>query len=541
MDFDKSIERANIARGGKNTPAHIKHQNTTEFVIQDIKEKGKLFKSKGKYFFLRNKDNVVYNIISKDEDLSSLLITFYKINPSEDTYKYILGELTNEALKHGKEVTTSFYSYFNKIDNSLFIFNYQEFIYQIKADGTISKTKNGEKNNLFLNTKNAKPFNLKQSEKTDNSPLNSLLFKEVFEKGNFKIIENGLTHRENAILLMYYFYTLLFMNKFNTRPIACLIGEKGSGKTTIGKMVGKLIYGDSFNVSALPSKEDDFDVLITNGSFHVLDNVDSTPDWLMDRLAVISTGGAIKKRKLYSDNTLCEYPIDCMLFITSRTPRFTRDDIADRVIPFYFDRLQDQGFLSESKMSADLLEKRDDILSEILSLHIPFILSAIEEFKETEFRAKFRMAEFAEFATALSYKLGIKEEHDHIFSILEKSQKEFALRDSPLFELLETYITLKETATQQNTTFEIFNLLQSHLSYNGNKMPFNSAQQFTAHFTNNLNSLKDDFKIEVFKARSNRTKYCISKIDGEVLPPLMPSNKNFDRIDEINFMNGINN
>ena len=436
------------------------------------------------------------------------------MNPSESIYSYIISELTNEAINLGKEAKISFFTHYKKADNSLFVYNFQDVVYQIKADGTVNKIKNGDKDILFLQTKNAKPFKVSLEAKLDYSPLDSLLFNEVFNKGNFKVSENGLTHRENAILLMYYFYAFLFISKYPTKPIACLIGEKGSGKTTICKLIGSLIYGEAFKVSAMPSKEGDFDALITNGSFQVLDNVDSTPDWLMDKLAIVATGGDITKRKLYSDNTTCGYSLDCMLFITARTPRFTRDDIAERIIPFYFDRLKDKGFLPENTITDKLLEKRDAILSEIIGLHIPFILKAIEEFKGTEFKSTFRMADFAEFSTLLSKKLDIQEEHDHIFKCLEKSQKEFSLQDNPLIELLETYTTLKSSSNEKKTTFEIFGLLQSHPNFNGNKMPYKSAQHFSANFTGNLEALRDSFSIEVFKERSNQKKYRIKKIEN---------------------------
>lgn len=304
------------------------------------------------------------------------------------------------------------------------------------------------------------------------------------------------------------------MNKFDTRPIACLIGVKGSGKTTICKRIGLLLFGESFKPTSLPAKEDDFNTLITNGNFHVLDNVDSSPDWLMDKLALVGTGGNVSKRMVYSSNKLCKYLISCMLCITSRTPKFTRDDIADRIIPFHFESIQEKGFLSETTMTNELLMKRNAIMTEIIGLHIPFILKAIAEFKKTEFRSSFRLADFAEFSAMISKKLGIEEEQKHIIKCLKQSQKEFALRDSPLVELLDTYVSLKESPTQNDTLFEIFNILQSYYSANRNSFSFKSPEHFKGQFSSSFESLKDYFKIEKFKARANQTKYCITKIEN---------------------------
>lgn len=537
MSFEKSIKLANKARDIEGA-VHIKNQATMKFVVQDLKEKGEFFQSEGRYFFLKYFDNIAYDITSDAEDMGGLLIDYYEINTSEPTSKYIIVKISNVCLKFGKEVVTSTFTHYNKKDNSLLVYNFKDIVYHIKADGTRKKTKNGQKGVVFLKTKDAIPFYIDLVAKFAGNPLDSLLFNEVLAKGNYKVSEYNLSPRDNAILILYFFNTFLFMNYFETRPIACFIGDSGSGKTAICKLLYRIIYGEKFKVSSMPSTEENFNTLITNSSLNVLDNAETSPIWLMDKLAIISTGGCISQRKLFANNKKMVFPIDCMLFLTSMEPRFTRKDIAKRTLLFYFDSLKCKGYIPENRLMSKVLDKRDVLLNEIIGLHIPFILKAIEEFNEPEFVATFRMAEFDEFSTLLSKKLGIsKKEHDQMFKMLDKNQRDFTKGDSHISELLRTYTSLKNTPNQKHSALEIFETLQVHYSQRGIKMAIQTDRQFIYQLTNSMESLKDDFNIEIFHERANRTKYCIKRLEGDVevkdenQPTLPPVDKSLDLID----------
>jgi hypothetical protein len=52
----------------------------------------------------------------------------------------------------------------------------------------------------------------------------------------------------------------------------------------------------------------------------VLDNADRKCNWLNDRLAVVATGGNVKRRDYFTTNTLVEFKVLAFVGITSRTP-----------------------------------------------------------------------------------------------------------------------------------------------------------------------------------------------------------------------------
>jgi hypothetical protein len=70
-----------------------------------------------------------------------------------------------------------------------------------------------------------------------------------------------------------------------------------------------------------------------------LDNVDGRIKWLNDKLAVVATGGNLEKRILHTTNQHKEFPIISTVALTSRTPMFRRDDIAERLQIVSLDRI----------------------------------------------------------------------------------------------------------------------------------------------------------------------------------------------------------
>jgi hypothetical protein len=95
-----------------------------------------------------------------------------------------------------------------------------------------------------------------------------------------------------------WIYTLLFPALFPSRVILAAIGPMGSGKTTTIKLVGRTMFGRSFDPTPLPHKPDDLDASLTNETFVLLDNADKRAEWLEDKLAVAATGGSIDRRAL---------------------------------------------------------------------------------------------------------------------------------------------------------------------------------------------------------------------------------------------------
>jgi len=216
-----------------------------------------------------------------------------------------------------------------------------------------------------------------------------------------------------------------------------LVGEKGSTKSFILRKVGRLLFGPSFNVMSLSNDPKDFDAAITHDHFVAVDNADTPVQWLNDRLAVAATGGTIKRRAYYTTNRLVEYPIRAYLGITSRTPHFHRDDVADRLLLFHVDRLKE--FVSESVLLTEVDKHRDDILTEVVG-QLQGIVHAIQIRGGRPYSTPFRMADFADFTLTIANAEGWGDEMVRILDRLAAEQARFAVEDEPIVALLDLWL-----------------------------------------------------------------------------------------------------
>ena len=55
---------------------------------------------------------------------------------------------------------------------------------------------------------------------------------------------------------------MFFPELFPTRPILAMIGEKGSGKTSVLRRIGQMLFGPKFQVMGMSHEPKDFDAAV---------------------------------------------------------------------------------------------------------------------------------------------------------------------------------------------------------------------------------------------------------------------------------------
>jgi hypothetical protein len=246
-----------------------------------------------------------------------------------------------------------------------------------------------------------------------------------------------------------------------------------------------LLLGEAFDVTPLTDDSKDFDAMVTNSTFVAIDNADTKRTWLDDRLATVATGGSIKKREYFTTNKLVEIPTHCFLAITSRIPQFRRDDVADQLLIMKVQRYR--TFISEKTVLAELLEKRQQIMSEVI-YRLQQVVRALREGQGTDDSGAFRMADFANFAIKVARHTGVEEQVNMIFTKLTHEQSAFTLESNPIFELLLTWVP--QNAGREVTNADLCKELaelakneQTTFSYEGKNRAF--AQRMS-HLRSNL-------------------------------------------------------
>jgi hypothetical protein len=423
------IDQIRQQEGGKDGLKSFEvHRESAEIILSDLKKRGRFYyDGRISYFFFETNKNLM--VIDRDNQGLELVLIKYGVAPSEILFRYVIDALRLEAMENGQLTEVHSFTYYDRSSNNLYVFNFGQQVYRITAD-RIEQVDNGTDGVLFQHNPTWTPFKTGEPD-SGRSAFDDIILSQMAFR------EDGLTIKERRLLFLIWFYSLFFPELFPTKPILAVIGERGSGKTFALRKVGQLLFGPSFNVMQLSNDPKDFDAAVTNAPFVAVDNSDTKISWLDDRLAVVATGGNIKRRELYTTNRLVEFPVKAFLGITSRTPHFRREDVADRLLLFYV--LRFETFVPESQLSADLLDNRDRIITEIIG-HLQEIVKCLGDQENDTYSSGFRMADFANFALKIAYCQGWG---DHMNSILRKladEQTSFTIEGEPIFDLLDIWL-----------------------------------------------------------------------------------------------------
>ena len=175
----------------------------------------------------------------------------------------------------------------------------------------------------------------------------------------------GLTPDEQRLLFTLYFYSLFFKSIQLEKPILCFVGLRESGKSFIATSVGKIFFGEMFRPSTFTKEKKDLAVVLGGNYYTVFDNLDSwVANDLLDMLCAAVTGATEDKRELYTDRSQVRFTLDSFVAITSREPKFRRDDVVRRLLLFNTKEITQA--LGRSSLWKSLMENRERILTEVL-------------------------------------------------------------------------------------------------------------------------------------------------------------------------------
>jgi hypothetical protein len=406
------------------------HNQVQSVLLSDLAERGEFYHEGSGGFFFFDPERKLIALDDSDKELS-ILLSQYGLNATEKVFEFMAEALHVHSLTEGRPTRVHRFCWFNAKSFTLYLFNHANSIYRITAEA-VEMVDNGTDGVLFLHNRRHEPFTWREDQEPGDG-FHELIASEIkFEAGRLSVVE------QQAIFTLWFLSTF-FGSLLPTRPLLALIGPKGSGKSHILRKVGILLFGAQFEVKSLPDKEDSFDAITTNSHFAAFDNADSRVAWLPDRLAICATGGTVSKRVLYTTNQLADFPINCFVGITSRTPNFRRDDVADRLLIHRLHRIEDGQFVSEHELLAAVLASRDRIMTDVMR-QLQEAIRALQATAEKSYKTYFRMADFATFALRLADADGAQARLEEVLLRLGEEQAAFTLEGDSLVELLEHWL-----------------------------------------------------------------------------------------------------
>jgi energy-coupling factor transporter ATP-binding protein EcfA2 len=179
-------------------------------------------------------------------------------------------------------------------------------------------------------------------------------------------------------------------------PVAVLTGEQGTGKSSLVRILARLIDPRMPEQRSTPRTEEDLLVAAKGQHFLSFDNISGLPDWLSDAICRLSTGGGAGKRRLYTDEEEVLFSGRRLVAINGIEDVAVRPDLVDRAVMLALEPIAEKRRRDESEYNAEFARTAPKVLGALLDGAV----TGLRDLAATRIADKPRMADFALWAEA---------------------------------------------------------------------------------------------------------------------------------------------
>ena len=268
--------------------------------------------------------------------------------------------------------------------------------------------------------------------------------------------DKGLSVGDQRALLFAWLLHLFVPALNPVRPIPLFEGITGSGKSVMGELIGRWLSGSEFEVMDLPTgqpakAEESIKLELCKRPLVVLDNVDLSPRWLDDFLCRYATGVRMSRRRLYTDSEQVHFTPKAGLIVTSRTPKFRREDVGRRILPIQCSVIPLQLRKGETVLRSEVEARRNAIWGDVLAILARF--QDTWSVSATHQRPDHSLADFSIFGEAALQAAGCSDEitggWKALMKRLEQAQRAFTAEEDLVIEILHALVLGRKSAVDE--------------------------------------------------------------------------------------------
>jgi hypothetical protein len=220
-------------------------------------------------------------------------------------------------------------------------------------------------------------------------------------------------------------------------PIAYVFGPQGSAKSTLSKILRKLVDPSRTEVLNMPKDNQELAQVLSHHYLNFFDNVSHISSSVADLLCRAVTGSGFSKRQLYTDDEDIIYTVQANIGINGINLASNKPDLLERSILFELPRVEKGGRRQERELLTEFENERPVILGAIFDA-IAKALALKPAITESELP---RMADFALWGCAIAEAIGYEREVflKAYFSNID-SQNDEVLSEHPEATLLLSFM-----------------------------------------------------------------------------------------------------
>lgn len=215
-----------------------------------------------------------------------------------------------------------------------------------------------------------------------------------------------------------------------SHPMIVLHGPQGTAKSTVFKLIKRLIDPSSLELLSLPKDERELVQQLDHHWFAPYDNLTGMPNWASDTFCKAVTGGGLSIRELYSNDDDMIYNFKRCVGLNGINPAARRGDLLDRTILISVEPIPNEKKKTDQELDTAFNKDKPYILGGILGV----LSKALAIYPTVQVKGGYqRLADFNKYGCAIAQALGFTQE-DFIQAYAEKveTQNEEAINANPV-------------------------------------------------------------------------------------------------------------
>jgi hypothetical protein len=424
------LDKGDEAGGGddEDDPKRTYYSSAGAVLVYWMAEHGMFIRTDApKFYYLFKDTGTLYDLES--EPFVYYLYRVCGINPKDRAFDFLHHDCRTAATM-AEEKSVHKFAFWNEETKALYVSARNGNVYRFDGED-ISVVRNGEEV-FFLDRSDWDPIEYDPS--LADGQLERFCLSDAHWDG---------ADEEQALAFRAWIVSLFFPERCESKPLLLLLGQAGSGKTTLLRLILRYLFGINSQVTGVPEKEDAFMASAASSHLLVMDNLDTSINWMRDRLAMLSTGGADSKRKLYTTNEQEMIKYSCYIAFTSRTPdTLKRDDLASRLLVLKLAKIENslsveqKTFTCESVFKNEIRESRPGFWADLFKT----LNAVVKELRSSkgETQGRLRMADWERLARLVA-RLDRKEAvWDSFVNSVVQAQDEVLIDEDPIIEAIES-------------------------------------------------------------------------------------------------------
>lgn len=220
-------------------------------------------------------------------------------------------------------------------------------------------------------------------------------------------------------------------------PIPNLHGAQGSAKTTLARMLRRIVDPSKMEVLSFPSNSREFVQQLAHHYFAFFDNISDISDPISDLLCRAVTGEGVSKRELYSDDEDVIYAFRRCIGLNGVNPSAKKPDLLDRSILMKLERIPEE----QRREERIVLQEFDAVRPLILGAVFDALSTAMRLHDSIKLTRLPRMADFARWGCAIAQALGYKQEDflDTYYANIQEQHQE-AIQENPVAVAIRAFM-----------------------------------------------------------------------------------------------------